>query len=557
MILPVNTTVGRSGAVLITLKSRHSIPPYRIENRCKKVAIRLRQAAHEGARGSAFWDEVGPNSNMNFAWDEPQGKHNVEVQGAIVTGGNLAAIDWDLYSLNGTTEYDFAELNSKRELEIKMTRATFGGIYAMGGSSPSRTFGTGGGFVGRDSSRLQASILGLSSFIVGHDDGEGVDGAGSGWGGVLSGEGGGMGPLGRSRNAAASVKAPALATATSSAAIGQSSSGSGWKAGGTGVNSAAIFAGGAAAMHGGGVQAVPGMAHLNTALAKRVFVRVYADGPTRVLCFSDEQFVGLADEENGLQQLGYRLQQASRKLKQVDRQLTLLLGPQQLPSGRYYRTAGLVGPAAAGRGSGGSVSKGAGQGLALQYSKTIPGGLSAETGRAAGASTSLPPSSGYQGLREGQGSGTGGAAAAPFSRRGLEGEIEPLQQQQQQRALKTAPSGTGSLFSSGVLQQQGQPRQAVQPAGRVPGPGEDVWVSTANMRVELDKLMAVLDSSLPLGGDLKVRRGTSSLLVCLSSSVPNQKLVPGFSAVPGQDTIFGKHVVQYCGVRQVLNFLYK
>lgn len=32
-IIPVNTTVGRSGMVLITLKSQDSIPPYRVENR--------------------------------------------------------------------------------------------------------------------------------------------------------------------------------------------------------------------------------------------------------------------------------------------------------------------------------------------------------------------------------------------------------------------------------------------------------------------------------------------------------------------------------------------
>lgn len=44
VIIPVNTTVGRSGVVLITLKSQRSIPPLRIENRCKRVVVRVKQA---------------------------------------------------------------------------------------------------------------------------------------------------------------------------------------------------------------------------------------------------------------------------------------------------------------------------------------------------------------------------------------------------------------------------------------------------------------------------------------------------------------------------------
>lgn len=44
VIIPVNTTVGRSGVVLVTLKSQRSIPPLRIENRCKRVVVRVKQA---------------------------------------------------------------------------------------------------------------------------------------------------------------------------------------------------------------------------------------------------------------------------------------------------------------------------------------------------------------------------------------------------------------------------------------------------------------------------------------------------------------------------------
>ncbi len=50
---------------------------------------------------------------------------------------------------------------------------------------------------------------------------------------------------------------------------------------------------------------------------KKVHVRVYADGPTRVLEFSDEQYNASPEEEGGLLNLGYRLQQVNKRLKQV------------------------------------------------------------------------------------------------------------------------------------------------------------------------------------------------------------------------------------------------
>jgi hypothetical protein len=54
----------------------------------------------------------------------------------------------------------------------------------------------------------------------------------------------------------------------------------------------------------------PVAAALLSNFARKVFVTVYADGPTRVLCFSDEPFAGGTAEEGGLQAAGYRLQQA-------------------------------------------------------------------------------------------------------------------------------------------------------------------------------------------------------------------------------------------------------
>lgn len=48
VIIPVNTTVGRAGSVLITFKPTSSVPPYRIENRTKAVMLSLRQQVEAG-----------------------------------------------------------------------------------------------------------------------------------------------------------------------------------------------------------------------------------------------------------------------------------------------------------------------------------------------------------------------------------------------------------------------------------------------------------------------------------------------------------------------------
>ena len=45
----------------------------------------------------------------------------------------------------------------------------------------------------------------------------------------------------------------------------------------------------------------------------QVYVTVYADGPTRVLCFSEDRSgVFNMDDENSLMNLSYRLQQVRR-----------------------------------------------------------------------------------------------------------------------------------------------------------------------------------------------------------------------------------------------------
>ncbi|GIL71927.1 hypothetical protein Vretifemale_2372 [Volvox reticuliferus] len=61
--------------------------------------------------------------------------------------------------------------------------------------------------------------------------------------------------------------------------------------------------------------------------AKKVYVSVYADGPTRVLCFSEDRS-GAAnlDDEDSLLNLSYRLQRVASRLKDVDRRLLHQLG---------------------------------------------------------------------------------------------------------------------------------------------------------------------------------------------------------------------------------------
>ncbi|GLI64033.1 hypothetical protein VaNZ11_007171 [Volvox africanus] len=61
--------------------------------------------------------------------------------------------------------------------------------------------------------------------------------------------------------------------------------------------------------------------------AKKVYVTVYADGPTRVLCFSEDRS-GAAnlDDEDSLLNLSYRLQRVASRLKDVDRRLVHQLG---------------------------------------------------------------------------------------------------------------------------------------------------------------------------------------------------------------------------------------
>ncbi|PNH08540.1 hypothetical protein TSOC_004895 [Tetrabaena socialis] len=69
VIIPVNITVGAAGSVLVTFKSKESMPPYIVINRCRDVVIRLKQAdwRGRGAWGHAWedWDEILPNMHAS------------------------------------------------------------------------------------------------------------------------------------------------------------------------------------------------------------------------------------------------------------------------------------------------------------------------------------------------------------------------------------------------------------------------------------------------------------------------------------------------------------
>lgn len=120
-IIPVNITAGAAGGVLVTLKSEKSIPPYRLENRCKDVVIYLRQALEPKAAdgvvsgvvsgvtdvvsgvtdmvttivgasptspmsckdAAALWDTIPPEGTLPFAWDAPTMRHMLTVHIAL------------------------------------------------------------------------------------------------------------------------------------------------------------------------------------------------------------------------------------------------------------------------------------------------------------------------------------------------------------------------------------------------------------------------------------------------------------------------------------------
>jgi hypothetical protein len=61
IIIPVNSTVGRSGSCLITFKSTSSVPPFRIENRTKSVMVMMRQQLTDKSGPAPSGTGAGPS----------------------------------------------------------------------------------------------------------------------------------------------------------------------------------------------------------------------------------------------------------------------------------------------------------------------------------------------------------------------------------------------------------------------------------------------------------------------------------------------------------------
>ena len=74
-----------AGCVLVTFKSRFSVPPYRIENRTSDVVVYFAQSAVRHDRGMWNWltPEAG-GSHMAYAWDEPTQEHSLQVQASTM-----------------------------------------------------------------------------------------------------------------------------------------------------------------------------------------------------------------------------------------------------------------------------------------------------------------------------------------------------------------------------------------------------------------------------------------------------------------------------------------
>lgn len=143
-----------------------------------------------------------------------------------------------------------------------------------------------------------------------------------------------------------------------------------------------------------------------TVFDRKVYVSVYADGPTKVLCFSDDPLwtgSSEADEGGDTLQLLSRLHHMARQLMTVDRQLEMYQGAAYgLKPGRGSRAVpallllqhqqqlAAAGGAAQGRGRGSVVSAGGGGGETAmlqqqQRQQELPVLLQGPAGNAAGA----------------------------------------------------------------------------------------------------------------------------------------------------------------------------
>ena len=70
-----------AGSLLVTFKSRLSVPPYRIENMSSDVVIFFAQRSVAHQRSKWNWLTPAPGGNkMAYAWDEPIQDHSMTIR---------------------------------------------------------------------------------------------------------------------------------------------------------------------------------------------------------------------------------------------------------------------------------------------------------------------------------------------------------------------------------------------------------------------------------------------------------------------------------------------
>eukprot|EP00775_Hariotina_reticulata_P006353 gene6353-6586_t len=272
----------------------------------------------------AQWDNLSPGSSLPFAWDEVTARHTVEVVAEVLPPGTKlatgAAGAQGLGPPRGknknTYSFDLDTLQAAGNMLGE--RATTAARVAASSQALAPAATTQHHQQDQQAKRPQhlelkqgkpsatSAMQVLSGMVPFLEPMAGTAGSGS-IGGRQSRKSGHDTPV------VAAVHHPAASSAGSTLLQG---SGIGF---GSQTHRAASSSAAAAAAAG-----APSLAVFD----RKVYVTVYADGPTRVLCFSDEATAGASTEEDegGSQQLMSRLHQVARNLMSFDRQLALHLG---------------------------------------------------------------------------------------------------------------------------------------------------------------------------------------------------------------------------------------
>eukprot|EP00798_Chlamydomonas_sp_ICE-L_P006035 gene6035-2644_t len=403
IIIPISVTVGGAGSVLVTLKSEGSVPPYMVLNRCKDIVVHsvsvppymvlnrckdivvhLRQSDLHVRDG---WDLIGPlHKAVPFAWDEPDGNEMVEVLAAFQTG--MRDREANCSMMEGATVWrEHLDVDTEGSVEIPLGEV-------VGGSKPgsvhvlhvaqSKALKQLQEQEVQDMWRAEPSdkqtVLGRLSPL------DATSNVRSMWGAGVSEEPPMTKESTLSRKKTQSYAAKKNVFRLSSKCVGSQAArrapaAHGFNAGSAGKSIAIwirshLFSGrGVAAsastlMPSAGSKSkelndsnVSGSILKSSDYAKKIYVTVYADGPTRVLCFSeDPTFISTVintSDINSLPNLAYRLQKIGSRLSEVDHLLGIQLGTTEHPSHLNYHQHSVhqaISQSASGRPTGPSMS---------------------------------------------------------------------------------------------------------------------------------------------------------------------------------------------------------